>query len=315
MGPEFRCPADSASSGLDTSSNQSYGVSMLLRIGQLTLMGILAGGIYGLTAMGLSLIFGVMKVINFAHGQLMVIGMFLTYWILVVFGIDPSLSFLIAAFLVFLLGYFFQAVLVNRIIDYPVASQVLVLIGLGLILENVLLLVFGPDHRSVNTSLSLKTFWVAGLMVDMARLAAFILAMGIALALFVFVKKTDIGRALRASADNRLGARLAGINVNRVQNVCFGIGAATAAAAGAFLTALMPINPHMGHAFTMTAFIIVILGGMGNMKGALVGGIVLGMAEALSTLFLLPSLKQIVSFAILIAIMLWRPQGLFGEKV
>jgi len=277
-------------------------------------MGVLAGGIYGLTAMGLSLIFGVMKVINFAHGQLMVIGMFLTYWILMTFGVDPIFSFLIAALIVFSLGYFFQALLINRIIGFPVASQVLVLIGLGLIIENVLLLVFGPDHRSVNTSLSLKTFWVAGLMVDVARLATFVLAMAIAVSLFLFVKKTDAGRALRAAADNRLGARLAGINVNRVQNICFGMGAATAAAAGAFLTALMPINPHMGHTFTMTAFIIVILGGMGNMKGALVGGIILGVAEALSTLYLLPSLKQIVSFAILIGIMLWRPQGLFGEK-
>jgi len=287
---------------------------MLLRVAQLTLMGVLAGGIYGLTAMGLSLIFGVMKVINFAHGQLMVIGMFLTYWILMTFGVDPIFSFLIAALIVFSLGYFFQALLINRIIGFPVASQVLVLIGLGLIIENVLLLVFGPDHRSVNTSLSLKTFWVAGLMVDVARLATFVLAMAIAVSLFLFVKKTDAGRALRAAADNRLGARLAGINVNRVQNICFGMGAATAAAAGAFLTALMPINPHMGHTFTMTAFIIVILGGMGNMKGALVGGIILGVAEALSTLYLLPSLKQIVSFAILIGIMLWRPQGLFGEK-
>ncbi len=288
---------------------------MLTRIGQLTLMGLLAGGIYGLTAMGLSLVFGVMKVINFAHGQLMVLGMFVTYWIFVTFGVDPCFSFIISASIVFVIGYFLQAVLINRIIDFPEASQVLVLIGLGLIIENVLLLVFGPDHRNVKTFLSLETFWIGDIVVDVARLATFILAMMIAVFLFLLVKKTDTGRALRAAADNRLGARLAGIRVARVQNVCFGIGAATAAAAGAFLTALVPINPHMGHSFTMTAFIIVILGGMGNMTGALLGGMILGVAEALSTLFLLPSLKQIVSFVILIVIMFWRPQGLLGEKV
>lgn len=287
---------------------------MLSHIVQLILMGVLSGGIYGLTAMGLSLIFGVMRIINFSHGQLMVTGMFVTYWVFRVFGIDPCFSFLIAASIVSLIGYFFQAVLVNRVINYPEASQVLLLIGLGLVIENVLLLIFGPDHRSATTFLSLKTFWVGGIMIDVARLATFLLAMVIAFFLFVFVKKTDMGRSLRASADNRLGARLAGINVEQVQNICFAVGAAMAAAAGAFLTALMPINPNMGHGFTMTAFIIVILGGMGDMKGALVGGIILGVAEAISTLFLLPSLKQIVSFAILIGIILLRPQGLFRGK-
>jgi len=281
---------------------------------QLLIQGILLGGLYGLIAIGLSLIFGVMGIINFAHGQMMVLGMYISYWILVLVGVDPYLSLVVVAAGLFILGYLLQATVVNRILDYPEAMQVLPLVATGLILENVALLLWGPDHRSPNLAVSLKTFWLGGAVVDVARLIAFALAIVITLAIFVFLKRTTTGKRIRAAADNRNGALLVGINVTKIYNISFALGAATTGAAGALLLPLMPLSPHLGHDFTLTAFIVVILGGMGNLVGALVGGLILGVAESMATLFLPATLKQVVSFGILVLIMLLRPQGLFGGK-
>lgn len=281
---------------------------------QLTIQGILLGGIYGLIALGLSLIFGVMGVINFAHGQMMVMAMYVSYWIFVLLGIDPYLSLVIVAAVIFILGYLIQATVVNRILDYPEAMQVLPLVSMGLILENLALLLWGPDHRSPQTALSLEALWIGPVMIDVSRLIAFVLAICITALIFIFLKKTDIGKCIRAASDNRTGAILVGINVNRIYNASFAIGAATTAAAGVLLLPIIPITPHMGHDFTLIAFIVVILGGMGNLLGALVGGLILGVAESASTLFLPATLKHVVSFSILIIIMLFRPQGIFGGK-
>jgi branched-chain amino acid transport system permease protein len=281
---------------------------------QLIIQGILLGGIYGLIAMGLSLIFGVMGVINFAHGQVMVIAMYLSYWIFVLLGIDPYISLVIVAAMIFLLGYVIQSNLVNRILDYPEAIQVLPLVSLGLILENAALLFWGPDPRSPQTALGLETLWIGEVMIDVSRLIAFLLAFVITALIFIFLKKTSMGKSIRAASDNRMGAVLVGIDVDRIYNFSFGLGAATTAAAGVLLLPLMPLSPHIGHDFTLTAFIVVILGGMGNLIGALVGGLILGVAESVSTLFLPATLKHAVSFGILIIIMLFRPQGLLGGK-
>ena len=281
---------------------------------QLAIQGILLGGIYGLIALGLSLIFGVMGVINFAHGQMMVMGMYVSYWIFVLLGIDPYLSLVVVAAVIFVLGYLIQSTVVNRILNYPEAIQVLPLVSMGLILENLALLLWGPDYRSPQTALALKTYWIGPVMLDVSRLIAFTLAIFITFLIVVFLKKSNTGKCIRAAADNRAGAVLVGINVDRIYNMSFALGAATTAAAGVLLLPLMPLSPHLGHDFTLTAFIVVILGGMGNLIGALVGGLILGLAESLSTLFLPATLKQVVSFSILIIIMLFRPQGLFGGK-
>ncbi len=281
---------------------------------QLIIQGILLGGIYGLIAIGLSLIFGVMGVINFAHGQMMVMAMYVSYWIFVLLGIDPYLSLVIVAAVIFVLGYLIQALVVNRILDYPEAMQVLPLVSMGLILENLALLLWGPDHRSPQTALSLETLWIGPIMIDVSRLIAFGLAILITVLIFIFLKKTNFGKCIRAASDNRTGAILVGINVDRIYNASFALGAATTAAAGVLLLPLMPLSPYMGHDFTLTAFIVVILGGMGNLIGALVGGLILGVAESASTLFLPATLKHAVSFSILIIIMLFRPQGIFGGK-
>jgi len=281
---------------------------------QLLVQGILMGGIYGLIAMGLSLIFGVMGVINFAHGQIMVMAMYVSYWIFVLLGIDPYLSLIVVAAVIFVLGYFIQASVVNRILDYPEAMQVLPLVSMGLVLENIALLFWGPDHRSPQTALSLYTYWIGPIMIDISRLIAFVLAIIITALIFILLKKSNIGKRIRAASDNRTGAILVGINVDRINNTSFALGAATTGAAGVLLLPLMPLSPHIGHDFTLTAFIVVILGGMGNLIGALVGGLILGVAESLSTLFLPATLKQVVSFSLLVIIMLFRPQGLFGGR-
>lgn len=281
---------------------------------QLLIQGILLGGIYGLTAVGLSLIFGVMGIINFAHGQMMVMGMYISYWILVLLGLDPYLSLPLAAGAIFLLGYAIQNTIVNRILDFPEAMQVLPLVALGLVLENLALLLWGPNFRSPAISLSLAAFRLGGATVDVARLIAFGLAIAFTLALFLFLKKSAVGKRIRAAADNRLAAQLVGIKVDRINSIAFGLGAATTGAAGALMLPLMPVSPYLGHDFTTTAFVVVILGGMGNLWGACVGGLILGVTESLATLVLPATLKQVVSFGLLVVIMLIRPQGLFGGR-
>ncbi len=281
---------------------------------QLALQGFLMGGVYGLIALGLSLIFGVMKVINFAHGEMMVFAMFLSITLLLWGGLDPYLSLVIVAAVMFGVGYAVQRVFVNRILDLPEAMQVLVLVGLGIIFENGTLMVWGGSDLSPKTSLALSSFRWGPVTVDVPRLIAFILAIVITLLVLLFLKKTNIGKSIRAAADNRYGALIIGAHINRLYGICFGIGAACVGAAGALLVPLMPAKATMGAPYTMISFVIVILGGMGSLIGALIGGLIIGVAESLGTVFLPSSMKQVVSFTIMIVILLFKPQGLFGGK-
>jgi branched-chain amino acid transport system permease protein len=281
---------------------------------QLALQGFLMGGVYGLIALGLSLIFGVMKIINFAHGEMMVFAMFLSITLLLWGGLDPYLSLVIVAAVMFGVGYAIQRIFVNRILDLPEAMQVLVLVGLGIIFENGTLMIWGGSDLSPKTSLALSSFRWGPVTVDVPRLIAFILAIVITLLVLLFLKKTNIGKSIRAAADNRYGALIIGAHINRLYGICFGIGAACVGAAGALLVPLMPAKATMGAPYTMISFVIVILGGMGSLIGALVGGLIIGVAESLSTVFLPSSMKQVVSFTIMIVILLFKPQGLFGGK-
>jgi branched-chain amino acid transport system permease protein len=191
--------------------------------------------------------------------------------------------------------------------------QVIAMIGTALIFENGARLIWGPDYRSPASRFALSSIWIGEIMIDVPRLLAFLIAILIAALVFLFLKYTDTGKAIRSSADNRLGALLVGTDVNRVYAVCFGIGTACVGAAGALLVPLMPLSPHIGPPFTMVSFIIVILGGMGSLIGAVVGGLIVGVAESVATIFLPSSLKQIVSFTLMVAILLLRPKGLFGR--
>jgi branched-chain amino acid transport system permease protein len=294
---------------------------------QLAISGLLLGGVYSLIALGLSLIFGVMRVINFAHGEMMVWGMYVAYTILLWTGVDPFFSFLVSAVILFFIGYLLQWTIVNRIIDCPEAMQVLPLVGMAMVFENSARIIWGPDYISPQSRFALSSLSLGNLMIDVPRLFAFSLAVIITLIVLLFLKKTDTGKSIRAAADNRTGALLVGTDVNKVYAICFGIGTACVGAAGGLLVPLMPLSPHIGAPFTLISFIIVILGGMGSLTGALVGGLIIGVAESIGPELITNifrgigldlefphTMKQVVSFFILIIIMILRPKGLFEGK-
>lgn len=281
---------------------------------QAVINGILTGGVYSLMAVGLSLIFGVMRVINFAHGDMMVWGMYLSLWLFTTLGLDPYLSIPLTGAAVFLLGAAIQRGLVNRILAAPHEMQILLMMGVALVLENLALMVWGPDPRRVNVSYGLSTFWMGPIVVDLPRLVTFALALVLALCLYLFLRRTDLGRMIRAASDNQTGALLVGTDITKVFTLAFGIGAACVGAAGSLMTPLLPFTPSSGLLFTVTSFNIVIIGGMGNLLGAFVGGLLVGVSESLGAVLLVPSLKEIVGFVLLVVILLFRPQGLLGGR-
>ena len=276
--------------------------------------GILTGGVYSLMAVGLSLIFGVMRVINFAHGDMMVWGMYLSLWLFTTLGLDPYLSIPLTGAAVFLLGAAIQRGLVNRILAAPHEMQILLMMGVALVLENLALMAWGPDPRRVNVSYGLSTFWMGPIVVDLPRLVTFALALALALCLYLFLRRTDLGRMIRAASDNQTGALLVGTDITKVFTLAFGVGAACVGAAGSLMTPLLPFTPSSGLLFTVTSFNIVIIGGMGNLLGAFVGGLLVGVSESLGAVLLVPSLKEIVGFVLLVVILLFRPQGLLGGR-
>jgi branched-chain amino acid transport system permease protein len=282
-------------------------------IGQGLLSGFLFGGVYSLMAVGLTLIFGVMRVVNFAHGDMMVWGMYLAWLLSVRAGIDPYVGFVVCAAVLFLLGLAVQRGLVERIVDAPHEMQILLMLGVALVLENLALVAFGPDPARVRSPLSQATLWLGPIFVDLARLLTFGLAMVLTAALWLFLARTDLGRSMRAAADNPYGARVIGTDVRMVYGAAFGVGAACVGAAGALVSPILPFQPTSGLGLSVTSFNIVIIGGMGSLPGAFVGGILVSVAESMGAVFLSPSMKELVSFGLLIAILLFRPAGLFGK--
>jgi branched-chain amino acid transport system permease protein len=282
-------------------------------VGQGLLSGFLFGGVYSLMAVGLTLIFGVMRVVNFAHGDMMVWGMYLAWLLSTRSGIDPYLGFVVCAAVLFLLGFAIQRALVDRIVDAPHEMQILLMLGVALVLENAALAVFGPDPARVRSPVSQATVWLGPIFVDLARLLTFGVAIALTGALWLFLARTDLGRTMRAAADNPYGARVIGADVRRVYAAAFGVGAACVGAAGALVSPILPFQPTSGLGLSVTSFNIVIIGGMGSLPGAFVGGILVSVAESMGAVFLSPSMKELVSFGLLIAILLFRPAGLFGK--
>jgi branched-chain amino acid transport system permease protein len=265
-------------------------------------------------AVGLTLIFGVMRVVNFAHGDMMVWGMYLAFLLSTKAGLDPYLSFVACAAVLFALGVVVQRGLVDPIIDAPHEMQILLMLGVALVLENSALLVFGPEPARVRSPLARLTWDVGPLYVDVARLNTFVVAIVLTLALSLFLYRTDLGRLIRAAADNHYGALVIGTDVRRVYAAAFGIGAACVGAAGALVSPILPFQPPTGLSLSVTSFNIVIIGGMGSLLGAFIGGLLVSVAESLGAVFLRPSLKELFSFSLLIVILLFRPAGLFGKR-
>jgi len=265
-------------------------------------------------AVGLTLIFGVMRVVNFAHGDMMVWGMYLAYMFATRAGVDPYLSFIVCAAALFGLGVLVQRGLVDRIIEAPHEMQILLMLGVALVLENVALVAFGPEPTRVRSPLASATIWLGPVFVDVARLVTFLVAVALTSALWVFLFRTDLGRTIRAAADNTYGALVIGTDVRRVYAIAFGIGAACVGAAGALVSPILPFQPPTGLSLSVASFNIVIIGGMGSLLGAFVGGLLVSLAESLGAVFLKPSLKELFSFSLLIVILMFRPAGLFGRR-
>jgi len=276
--------------------------------------GILTGLVYGLMALGLSVIFGVIRIVNFAHGEMMTMAMYIAVTLFTAFHLDPLIMLVPIAAMLFAFGYVLQVRLINPFITRPDTSQFLLLVAVAIIIVNLLLIAFGPDARSVQASYAYDSFQLGSLIVDATKLYAGLAAIVVAVALFVFFRYTQIGTAIRACADNYTGALVVGLDVKHLYALTFGIGAACVGAAGVMMVLIVDVTPALGPAYTLLAFVIVITGGLGSMPGALVGGMLIGLTEAMAGLLFTPSAKSMFSFAVLVLVLLFRPQGIMGKR-
>jgi len=254
------------------------------------------------------------RVVNFAHGEMMTIAMYATVVLFGALKLDPFLAMLPVAAAFFVAGYALQAGIINPFITRPEHSQFMLLVAIATIMVNGLLMGFGPDARNVQVDYQLESYALGPILIDKARLYAAAMALATSAALFAFFKFTRNGKAIRACADNHLGALVVGLDVKHLYALTFGLGSACLAVAGSMMILLVDVTPALGPSYTLLAFVIVIVGGLGSMPGALLGGVLIGASEALAGLFITPSAKSMFSFGLLILVLLFRPQGLLGRK-
>jgi branched-chain amino acid transport system permease protein len=281
---------------------------------QSLISGILIGGVYALIGIGLTIIFGVMRVINFAHGDLLMLGMYATYFLFTQFHIDPFVSIVITMPLMFLYGAFLQRFFINRVLDALPQNQILLTIGLGLIMSNTVMLAFTSDYKILSTRYSSSSVSLHGISISLPLLVSFAITTVITIALYWFLLKTDTGQAIRATAQDREAARLMGINVKRMSIIAFGLGSALAATAGALISPTYYIFPQVGSSFTLKAFVITVLGGMGSVIGATLGGILIGVAESIGGVYFGSGWKEVVVFVLFLLVLLFKPSGLLGKS-
>jgi branched-chain amino acid transport system permease protein len=278
------------------------------------LNGLLTGAVYALVALGLTLIYGVLHIINFAHGALLSAALFAAFFAFKLLGLDPYLAAFLLAPVFFALGYALQRFVIGPASHGDDRNMLLVTLGIAVVIENALLYAFRADTRTVDVPYAFQTIDFGFTFLAIPRVIGFAAVFVVALVLWAIMSLTDIGKAIRAVAKEKLGAELAGIDVAHVYAMTFGLGSACVAIAACLLIPTYYVNPTVGNAFVLVAFTIVVLGGMGSVPGALVGGLVIGVVESLSGLFLGESLGQIGIFLIFIAVLLVRPTGLFGAK-
>ena len=280
-------------------------------LAQVMVSGILLGGVYALISIGLTLIFGVLRVINFAHGEFLMIAMYASFWLFRLYGLDPYVSILLVVVFLFLVGVASEFLVIRPILNASASMQIAATVGLSILLQNLALVTMTANYRSVETRLSREVFSVGPLLVGVSRLVAFLVALTITGILFLFLQRSYLGKAIRCTAQDKEAALLMGINTNRVYLITFAIGSALVGVAGALLTPLYPVFPTVGTYFVLAAFVVVVLGGLGNLTGALLGGFIIGLVEAFSG-FYVPELKEAVYFVVFIIVLLIRPTGIFG---
>ncbi len=281
-------------------------------VGQVVISGLLAGALYSMVALGLALIFGVMRVINVAHGTILMLGAYTTFWGFHVLGINPYLSLLLSMPLMFLLGVLLQRTLVRRVVDAPELSSLLLTFGISIALVNVTQYAFSSDVRSVEFLTG--SFLVGPLALSKSRLISFAVAIALTLLAFWFLQKTKLGKAIRATSQSREVAMVCGIDVQRIHLYAFGMASALAAAGGSLVAVIVAIQPEMGQVYTFKSFLVIVLGGAGNYPGALLGGMLLGLVEQLSSLFLTTQVSEAVAYVLLVLVLLLRPTGLLGGR-
>jgi len=281
---------------------------------QALISGMLIGGVYALIGIGLTIIFGVMRVINFAHGDLLMLGMYATYYLFAVAHVDPFLSIVITTPLMFLFGAFLQKTIINRVLNALPQNQILLTIGLGLIMSNTIMLAFTSDYKILSTKYSSSSMHVGGISISSPLLISFAITAAITVALYWFLLKTDTGQAIRATAQDREAARLMGINVKRMSIIAFGLGSSLAATAGALISPTYYIFPQVGSVFTLKAFVITVLGGMGSVVGATLGGVLIGVAESVGGVYFGGGWKEVVVFVLFLLVLLFKPSGLLGKS-
>ncbi len=281
-------------------------------IGQVVVSGLLSGALYAMVALGLALIFGVMRVINIAHGPFLMLGAYTTYVLYTAVGLNPYLTLPVSMLLLFALGALLHRTLVFRVVDAPELSSLLLTFGISIAVVNLVQLAFTSDLRAVEY---LTGSWGVGrLAFSKSRTVAFAVAAAITAGAFLFLARTKLGKAIRATSQSREVAMVCGIDVQRVHLITFGLAAALAAAGGTLLSVIVAIQPEMGQVWTFKSFLVIVLGGAGNYPGALLGGLLLGLIEQLTSLFLTTQLTEAVAYVLLVAVLLVRPTGLLGGR-
>jgi branched-chain amino acid transport system permease protein len=281
-------------------------------VGQVVVSGILSGGLYAMVALGLALIFGVMRVINIAHGPLLMLGAYATFFLYHRLGMNPFLTVPLSMAALFVVGMVLQRSLIFRVVDAPELSSLLLTFGISIALVNLAQLAFTSDLRAVEY---ITGAWlVGGLALSKPRVIAFAFAAGVTALAFVFLQRTRLGKAIRATSQSREVAMVCGVDVARIHMITFGLASALAAAGGSLLAVIVAIQPEMGQVWTFKSFLVIVLGGAGNYPGALLGGMLLGLVEQLASLFLTTQLSEVVAYVLLVLVLLVRPTGLLGGR-
>lgn len=279
---------------------------------QVLINGLFLGGVYALISLGLTLIFGVIRVINFAHGEILMISMYASFFCFSVLGLNPYLSLIIVIPGMFLVGVLIDQVIIRPIRNAPSYMQIFATVGLSVVLINLALVFFSGDYRSINLAFAKQVVHMGDIGISLSRFIVFVSAIAVAWLVWLFLDKTDMGKQIRAIAQDRDAARLMGINPNKIYMITFGIGSAMVGLAGGLIMPLYYVFPSVGAYFVLTAFVVVVLGGLGNMVGALLGGLIIGVIDSLSGYYLDPALKEMVYFVVFLGVLLFRPSGLMG---
>lgn len=284
------------------------------QIFQALLTGILIGGVYALIAAGLTLVFGVMGIVNFAHGEFVMLGMYGVYMAVKWLNIDPYLALPLVAVQMVVISAILYRVLIVRVEEKAHSQQILLTLGLSIVLTNGAMMIWGPNYLTIKSPTAIKSLSAFGIYLSLGWLIAFACAVALTVLLYLILHRTDLGKMIRAVSQNRDAAVLMGINTRFVYTVAFCMSAVVAGIGGALISNIYYISPGIGSQFILIAFVVVVLGGMGNFWGAFWGGLIIGVSESIASVFISPSLAPVVDYVIFVAVLWWRPQGLFGMK-